>query len=382
MKKVSAFILCLITVISCLPLTASAYSAVLIREPDRTSFYGGKDWVFDNGNVVALTDFDVSGAVVEVDGERVEYETHSWGGNMWIAPKSGSWSVGVNKAVIYLDDYDDEAYVDITINLVTIKKIETVSPPDSSTLVMGVNWHYDRFGFINLDSLDLTGAAIRVYYSDSTDKIIEHSSKNPLEWQVPFDTDDFVLGENTLEFNYENHSSPFTVTFVEELITAVYIKTPPKKTVYAFGDDWNYDENGKVSLHGIDFSGMSVTANCLGAGNKVVTYESCPEKFTYDESRTFRTGTTRLEVTYDGKFTFGYVLVVEAYGDINLNGSIDSADALLILQCITARKQFEDNQKKYADVDLNGKVNSSDALYVLQRATGQILRFKAELQGG
>ena len=379
MKRTLAFVLCLVTAICSLTLTASAYSTVLIKEPDRTSFYEGKDWVFDNGQVVPLADFDASGAVVEVDGKEVQYQTHSWGGNMWIAPKNGStWSVGVNKAVIYLDDYDDEAFVDLNINLVTISKTETVSPPDSSTLVKDVNWHYDRYGFITLDSLDLTGSEIKVYYSDSTSEIIEHTPNKPLQWQVPYETDDFVLGENTLQFNYEGHISTFTVNFVEELITGVIIKSQPKKTVYAFRDDWNYDSNGKIKPN-IDFSGMSVSVNYLGAGSKTVTYESCPEKFTYNESRTFKSGTTRLEVTYDGKYTFGYVLTIEAYGDIDLNGAINSQDALLILQCVTARKQFEDNQKKYADVDLSGKVNSSDALYVLQHATGYIQKFKAEL---
>lgn len=379
MKRTLAFVLCLVTAICSLTLTASAYSTVLIKEPDRTSFYEGKDWVFDNGQVVPLADFDASGAVVEVDGKEVQYRTHSWGGNMWIAPKNGStWSVGVNKAVIYLDDYDDEAFVDLNINLVTISKTETVSPPDSSTLVKDVNWHYDRYGFITLDSLDLTGSEIKVYYSDSTSEIIGHTPNKPLQWQVPYETDDFILGENTLQFNYEGHISTFTVNFVEELITGVIIKSQPKKTVYAFRDDWNYDSNGKIKPN-IDFSGMSVSVNYLGAGSKTVTYESCPEKFTYNESRTFKSGTTRLEVTYDGKYTFGYVLTIEAYGDIDLNGAINSQDALLILQCVTARKQFEDNQKKYADVDLSGKVNSSDALYVLQHATGYIQKFKAEL---
>ena len=379
MKRTLAFALCLVTAICSLTLTASAYSTVLIKEPDRTSFYEGKDWVFDNGQVVPLADFDASGAVVEVDGKEVQYRTHSWGGNMWITPKNGStWSVGVNKALLYLDDYDDEVYVELNIKLVTISKTETVSPPDSSTLVMGVNWHYDRYGFITLDSLDLTGSKIKVYYSDSTSEIIEHTKSKPLQWQVPYETDDFVLGENTLQFNYEGHISTFTVNFVEELITGVIIKSQPKKTVYAFRNDWNYDSNGKIKPN-INFSGMSVSVNYLGAGSKTVTYESCPEKFTYNESRTFKSGTTRLEVTYDGKYTFGYVLTIEAYGDLDLNGSIDSQDALLILQCVTARKQFEDNQEKYADVDLSGKVNSSDALYVLQHATGYIQKFKAEL---
>ena len=380
MKKVSALILCLITVICSVSVTASAYSTVLIKEPDRTSFYEGKDWVFDNGQVVPLADFDISGAVVEVDGKEVKYQTHSWGGNMWIAPKNGSsWNVGVNKAVIYLDDYDDEAYVYVNINLVTISKTQTVSSPDSSMLVMGVNWHYDRYGFIKLDYVDLTGSAIKVYYSDSTSEIISHTANKPLIWQVPYETDDFVLGENTLQFNYEGHISTFTVNFVEELISGVIIKSPPKKTVYAFKDDWNYDSDGKIKLNNIDFSGMAVSVSYLGAGSKTVTYDSCPEKFTYNESRTFKSGTTRLEVTYDGKYTFGYVLTVEAYGDIDLNGSINSQDALLILQCITGRKEFDGNQKKYSDVDLSGKVNSSDALYVLQRATGCIQKFKAEL---
>ncbi len=63
-------------------------------------------------------------------------------------------------------------------------------------------------------------------------------------------------------------------------------------------------------------------------------------------------------------------------GDINMDGRINSADALLVLQYSTGIAKYTDKQFLIADVSGDGKVNSSDALLILQRATGVITDFK------
>lgn len=81
---------------------------------------------------------------------------------------------------------------------------------------------------------------------------------------------------------------------------------------------------------------------------------------------------------FDGKYTIGANIIIEAYGDLNLDGYINSSDALMLLQHATGIKTLNATQKKYADVTADGKVNSSDALCILQKATGNLKTFKAE----
>lgn len=63
-------------------------------------------------------------------------------------------------------------------------------------------------------------------------------------------------------------------------------------------------------------------------------------------------------------------------GDINTDGKINSADALLVLQSSMGVITLTDTQKLLADVNKDGKINSTDALLILQYATGKITSFK------
>lgn len=63
-------------------------------------------------------------------------------------------------------------------------------------------------------------------------------------------------------------------------------------------------------------------------------------------------------------------------GDINADGKINSADALLVLQSSMGVITLTDTQKLLADVNEDGKINSTDALLILQYATGKITSLK------
>lgn len=68
--------------------------------------------------------------------------------------------------------------------------------------------------------------------------------------------------------------------------------------------------------------------------------------------------------------------ILNKIGDINADGKINSADALLVLQSSTGVITLTDTQKLLADVNEDGKINSTDALLILQYATGKITSFK------
>ena len=55
-----------------------------------------------------------------------------------------------------------------------------------------------------------------------------------------------------------------------------------------------------------------------------------------------------------------------AFGDVNSDGAVDSADALLILRSSVGLATFDDEQSTLGDVNGDGKVDSADALSVLR----------------
>ena len=77
-------------------------------------------------------------------------------------------------------------------------------------------------------------------------------------------------------------------------------------------------------------------------------------------------------------FVMGVSCFAASYGDVDGKGSINSSDALMILQTSTGTLKLTSAQTERADVNNDGKVNSSDALLVLKRAVGIIDIFPVE----
>lgn len=66
------------------------------------------------------------------------------------------------------------------------------------------------------------------------------------------------------------------------------------------------------------------------------------------------------------------------YGDVDVNGSVNAADALAILQHATSLKILEENLLDIADVSGDGNVNAVDALNILQFSAGIINEFPVQ----
>lgn len=62
-------------------------------------------------------------------------------------------------------------------------------------------------------------------------------------------------------------------------------------------------------------------------------------------------------------------------GDIDDNGRINAADALLALQHSVNLIRLEGTQAQAADVTRDGKINAADALKILQHSVGLIQEF-------
>lgn len=66
------------------------------------------------------------------------------------------------------------------------------------------------------------------------------------------------------------------------------------------------------------------------------------------------------------------------YGDINNDGDINAADALMALQHSVRLIKLDEAQSIAADVDGSGQIDASDALYILQYSVRLITRFPVE----
>ena len=62
-------------------------------------------------------------------------------------------------------------------------------------------------------------------------------------------------------------------------------------------------------------------------------------------------------------------------GDVNKDGKINSADALLVLRYSVGSANLDSERFKLADVNGDKKVNSADALKILQYSVGAINKF-------
>lgn len=375
-NKLLCMLLCAVLILSSMCTSAFAVSAKLVTPPDKTSFYEGSDWSYINGTPEPNMDFNLAGTSVEVDGKTHSYRVFPWGGSMWAEPISGKWQVGKNKVRIFLDDYDGGVYVDTELKLVAIKKIELAAAPTSTDLVKGKNWHYDSKGFIVLDSINTDGAKLKVTYSDSTVQTIDCTKDNGVDWQVDSSVNEFSLGKNKFCFVYCGYTVSFELNFKAEEISGVKISNKPTKTVYEYKTDWQY-KNGVITPS-YDLNGLSVQVKYTGGQTVTVKYADSPARFSVKTPSKLRSGSNRIEILFDGKYTIGANIIIEAYGDLNLDGYINSSDALMLLQHATGIKALNATQKKYADVTADGKVNSSDALCILQKATGNLKTFKAE----
>ena len=59
-----------------------------------------------------------------------------------------------------------------------------------------------------------------------------------------------------------------------------------------------------------------------------------------------------------------------APGDVNMDGAVDSSDALLVLRCSLGLAELDPEALALADVNGDGEVSASDALLILRLALG------------
>ncbi|OGW15433.1 MAG: hypothetical protein A3G93_13350 [Nitrospinae bacterium RIFCSPLOWO2_12_FULL_45_22] len=130
---------------------------------------------------------------------------------------------------------------------------------------------------------------------------------------------------------------------------------------------------GQLNISGVNRTGSTIT----GEGYLVeVEYsinreavEGATATLSFVEVKLYDDAANSLTVDYTDTATF---TVGAAYkrGDLNGDGSVDSADALIAMKIATGEIEPSKEQKQAGDIDGNGKINTADAILILRMAVG------------
>ncbi len=374
--KIIALVLCIAVIF---PVCAGALeeSLILITPPDRVDFYEGRDWVYVNKQITPLANFDMTGTVVEYDGMEIPFYIFPWGANMWSEPVSGKWQTGLNDVYILIDDVDG-VYTRSSVNLHSIRSIAVIQAPNYTNYIRGIDWDYNSDGGIDVNTVKLDGLNIKVFYSDGTNEIIAYNRKTQnITWTITDDTFKFSLGTNRVYASYCGKTAAFTFDIELESVVSASTGTQPSKRTYYFGDDWKY-VNGRITPD-IDLSGLVANVTYNNGRSGTISYDEEPERFAVKQNQEYWTNQSRLAVMLDSAFELSVSFGFAVCGDVNLDGIVNSTDALCVLKYIVGNMELDEIQIRYSDVNDDGRINSADALSILNKSVGLITFFEAEI---
>ena len=215
-----------------------------------------------------------------------------------------------------------------------------------------------RFEFIGYDNGDVN-VSFANYNYDTCEKLVSENY-----YDIPIKKDEKITG--------------LLKEKVDDEIDAVVIDSNNETIQSDETVDFKTAEKFNITVSADESMGM-----VLGGG-KFTKSEFCQITALPNEGYMFKgwySGDKLISTERQYKFIVTDNMVVTArfeliLGDINTDGRINSADALLALQSSTGMITLNDTQKLLADVNKDGRINSTDALLILQYATGKITSFK------
>lgn len=147
----------------------------------------------------------------------------------------------------------------VTVEDVTLEKIEVTTPPTKTTYIVG-------------DSFDPAGMLVTATYSDeSTEDVTAQVSCTPATFEE--------AGQQTVTVSYGSKTTTLTVTVENPALEKIEVTTDPAKTSYTVGDSFNP-------------AGMVVTATYSNHTTKAVT------GYTYDTAAFAEAGDKTVIISY------------------------------------------------------------------------------------
>lgn len=177
-----------------------------------------------------------------------------------------------------------------------------------------------------------------------------------------FDT----LGMHTLTLSYKNNDS-----WIECGTYSIYVREPVAETGELLAVDYSktdYNETTQVKV--VTDTAVETVALVSDSGETVEL--ECVEKNGYKLWTGDAVTGEDYTLSVDGEET-GEKISTNRLGDVNLDGKINSYDALLVLQFSTEQKTPDEGQAIRADMNGDGAFSSYDALLILKIATGKTI---------
>ncbi len=206
------------------------------------------------------------------------------------------------------------------------------------------------------DKLDTAGLSLTATYSDNTTKELTSGF-------TVGNVDMTTAGTKQVTVTYEGKTATFPVT----------VKTP---TIQLDKTTLTLTEGDTAKLTAT-VDPADVTVSWKSSDDKVLTVSNGDLT-----AKAAGTATVTASFTYGGKtYSKTCTVTVEAaylLGDMDQNGEVAAADALIALQIATGKTQATDAQKVIGDVDGKDGVAANDALLILQYATKKIDSFPIE----
>ena len=204
--------------------------------------------------------------------------------------------------------------------------------------------------------------------------------------------------------------SLFAVNSSAASIKKIEIVQLPTKATFYHGADWDYGywkfpeneglgvfepKDGIITfMHGggyfskyqdrglVDLNGLIVKVTYSDGKTKQLEYKETlysdgffeQNVFALPQGGDYKLGENTIEIflpeNYDVYTTYKINIVAQQFGDVNNDGTVNSTDALVILQHSVKLITLTSAQFKVADLTGDGAVNSVDALQVLKICVG------------
>ena len=193
----------------------------------------------------------------------------------WSTEELLSFNEWEDCSTTYTESEGDWPNFDTTIKAFTTSKIlesiEIATPPKKTSYLVG-------------EDFDTTGIIVKAKYGDGTTEVIT-------DYTITNGTN-LALGQTSVTISYNGKTTTQEIEVVENSVESIAIKTPPTKTSYVAGDDF-------------DATGMVIEATYNDGITKTVT------DYTIKDGKNLKNGQTTVTIEYEGKTVTQAITVQE-----------------------------------------------------------------------